>query len=133
MYKEPDTVIVLIGAPMPMITVEVGYTESWPKFLRDEDLWINGEAPHVNAVLLVKWNLTKNNLVASFLELRRRGAPSPSHLTIFPALPPGASAQTLAWQRRDFYPVGQVHLEIRLKYAYGISGYSSRRSTSHSG
>ena len=33
MYKGPDAAIVLTGAPMPMITVEVGYTESWPKLL----------------------------------------------------------------------------------------------------
>ncbi|OGM42404.1 hypothetical protein ABOM_008404 [Aspergillus bombycis] len=79
-YKEPDVAITFAGVPLPMIAVEVGYTESWPKLLRDRDLWIIGGAPHVNAVLLVKWNLRKNNHVAGYLELHRPGVANPPRL-----------------------------------------------------
>ncbi|KAE8374675.1 hypothetical protein BDV26DRAFT_295736 [Aspergillus bertholletiae] len=34
-YKEPDAAIVFRGVAMPMIAVEVGYAESWPKLMAD--------------------------------------------------------------------------------------------------
>ncbi|PIG82818.1 hypothetical protein AARAC_003129 [Aspergillus arachidicola] len=84
-YKEPDTVFDFAGTGMPSVVVE---------------------SPYVNAVLLMKWSVTGNK-VAGYLELHRRSGVSP-RLKIFPTPPPGAPIQTLAFQRQDFYPVGQV-------------------------
>ncbi|KAE8309985.1 hypothetical protein BDV41DRAFT_579960 [Aspergillus transmontanensis] len=105
-YKEPDTVFAFAGTVMPSVVVECGQSKSWLRLLEDKALWLEGGVPYVNAVLLIKWSVTGNK-VAGYLELHRRSGVSP-RLQIFPAPPPGASVQTLAFQRQDFYPVGQV-------------------------
>ncbi|KAK6837366.1 hypothetical protein RU639_001564 [Aspergillus parasiticus] len=91
---------------MPSVVVECGQSKSWLRLLEDKALWLEGGAPYVNAVLLMKWSVTGNK-VAGYLELHRRSGVSP-RLQIFPAPPPGAPVQTLAFQRQDFYSVGQV-------------------------
>ncbi|KAE8165674.1 hypothetical protein BDV40DRAFT_258008 [Aspergillus tamarii] len=52
-YKEPDAAIAFRGVQVPIIAVEVGYSESWSRLIDDKLVWILGGAPHVNAVLLV--------------------------------------------------------------------------------
>lgn len=58
---------------MPCVVLEVSFMESWPKLQEDKDLWLQGGAPHVNVVLLVKWDKQSNGQVAGYLEIYRRG------------------------------------------------------------
>lgn len=53
--------------------IESGLSESWHRLLRDRTLWLQGGAPHVNAVLLVKWVQRVNGRIAGYLEVHRRG------------------------------------------------------------
>ncbi|KAE8343185.1 hypothetical protein BDV24DRAFT_161624 [Aspergillus arachidicola] len=105
-YKEPDTVFAFASTGMPSVVVECGQSKSWLRLLEDKALWLDGGAPYVNALLLMKWSVTGNK-VAGYLELHRRSDVSP-RLQIFLAPPPGAPVQTLAFKRQDFYPVGQI-------------------------
>lgn len=41
--------------PMPMVTVQIEYLETRLKLAADKLLWMVGDAPHINTVLLVKW------------------------------------------------------------------------------
>ncbi|GAB1202561.1 hypothetical protein APSETT445_001179 [Aspergillus pseudonomiae] len=77
-YKEADTTIEFEDIPLSMVRVEVGYSESL--LLRDQEVWIVRGAPHVRAMLLVKWNIRRNNQVAGYLELHRPGVANPPRL-----------------------------------------------------
>ncbi|KAE8150610.1 hypothetical protein BDV25DRAFT_172033 [Aspergillus avenaceus] len=103
-YKEPDMVFVYGPRDLPTVLVEVGYSQSWPRLLQDKDVWFQA-APTVNVVVLVKWNRCTNSRVAGYLELFRRGVPTPTHIDIFPTPTPPAP-QTLTFRRDDFYPPG---------------------------
>ncbi|KAE8332771.1 hypothetical protein BDV39DRAFT_199769 [Aspergillus sergii] len=102
----PYTMFAFAVTGMPSVVVECGQSKSWLRLLEDKALWLDGGAPYVNAVLLMKWSVTGNK-VAGYLELHRRSGVSP-RLQIFLAPPLGAPVQTLAFKRQDFYPVGQI-------------------------
>lgn len=58
---------------MPLVIIETANSESWPKVGEDKDLWIQGGAQFINAILLVKWNKRAHNTVAGYLEIHRQG------------------------------------------------------------
>ncbi|GLA87419.1 hypothetical protein AtubIFM56815_001845 [Aspergillus tubingensis] len=74
-YKEPDTYIINYESPSPLPTVviESGYTESTARLYADRDLWLQGGAPHVNVVILIKWNKRVDNHIGGWIKLHRRG------------------------------------------------------------
>ena len=58
---------------MPSIILEIGYSKPWPKVQEDRDLWLQGGAPFVNAIVLIKWTKRSNGRVAGFIEVHRPG------------------------------------------------------------
>lgn len=113
---------------MPSVVVETGYTESWPKVQEDRDLWLQGDAPFVNVVVLVKFNKRSNGRVAAYIEVHRPGGQQGTRVVssqrirvkpprlanvsifpdIFPSPPPGTPPQQIIFHRRDFYTGGVV-------------------------
>lgn len=54
MFLRPDT------SPLPLIVVESGWSESWPRLDADKNLWLNGSTD-VNLVILLKWSKQARN------------------------------------------------------------------------
>ncbi|PYH39101.1 uncharacterized protein BO87DRAFT_437955 [Aspergillus neoniger CBS 115656] len=109
-YKEPDAFIInpASGSPLPSIVTESGYSESVRKLYDHKDLWLQGGAPHVNVVILLKWYKRIRNRIAGWVELHRRGVGVPLRITLFPAPPSGTPPQHLTLFRSDLYPGGVV-------------------------
>jgi hypothetical protein len=76
-FKEPDAYIQPKGCPLPTVVFEVGYSESYPRLLRDKDLWLVGAAAHVNVVVLIKWSLLTQSRIKGRLEVWRKNQPAP--------------------------------------------------------
>ncbi|GKZ23112.1 hypothetical protein AbraIFM66951_000018 [Aspergillus brasiliensis] len=74
-YKEPDVYIIHPATFLPTVVIESGYyNESSTKLQYDKDLWLLGGAPHVNVVILIKWDKeADSNRVSGWIELHRRG------------------------------------------------------------
>ncbi|KNG86237.1 hypothetical protein ANOM_005602, partial [Aspergillus nomiae NRRL 13137] len=104
-YIEPDMVFVYGSMNLPTVLVEVGYSQSWPSLIQDKDVCFQA-APTVNVVVLVKWNKRTNSTVAGYLELFRRGAPTPTHIVRYFSYINTTRPQTLTFRRDDVYPPG---------------------------
>ncbi|PLB48716.1 hypothetical protein P170DRAFT_425743 [Aspergillus steynii IBT 23096] len=93
----------------PCIAFESGH-EPWANLLEVKDIWLQGGAPYVNAVLVVQWDERDNGEVAGSLELHRRNGIVGSRIQVFPVPEPGTphAAQFVTFYRRDFYPEGKV-------------------------
>lgn len=74
-YKEPDFHIIHPNTLLATVVIECGYyNESNTKLQCDKDLWLLGGAPHVNVVILIKWDKeADSNRVSGWIELHRRG------------------------------------------------------------
>ncbi|EAW16612.1 uncharacterized protein NFIA_059670 [Aspergillus fischeri NRRL 181] len=69
-FKEPDAYIQPKRLPLPTVVFEVGYSESYPRLLRDKDLW-------VNVVILIKWSLLAQSRIKGRVEAWRKNQPAP--------------------------------------------------------
>jgi hypothetical protein len=85
-FKEPDAYIQSKGCALPTVVFEVGYSESYPRLLRDKDLWLVGAAAHVNVVILIKWSLLTQSRMKGRVEVWRRNQAAP--LTFVRVSPP---------------------------------------------
>lgn len=71
--KEPDSCILPRRLSLPTIVLEAGWSETWTKLHVDDSLWIQGGAPHVNVLLLIKWTKASGQRVTGRLEVWRKG------------------------------------------------------------
>jgi hypothetical protein len=71
--KEPDLFVRPDSNNLPLVVVESGWSESFPRLRADKDLWLNGST-QVNVVIILKWYLISQNRVKGTAEVWRRGA-----------------------------------------------------------
>ncbi|BCS03363.1 uncharacterized protein AKAW2_70241S [Aspergillus luchuensis] len=112
-YKEPDFHIIHPNTLLPTVVIECGYyNESNTKLQCDKDLWMLGGAPHVNVVILIKWDKeADSDRVSGWIELHRRGDNGAAiRKDIFPAPAPGTpwESESITLYRSDFYSGGEV-------------------------
>ncbi|PKX96377.1 uncharacterized protein P174DRAFT_438173 [Aspergillus novofumigatus IBT 16806] len=105
--KEPDLFLRPDSNDFPLIVMESGWSESWPRLRSDKDLWLNGSS-QVNAVVLLKWSKTSNNRVKGIAEFWRRGAGgglTVDKKMIFPAPNPAPAPGTdiIEFSRQDLF------------------------------
>ena len=53
--KEPDLCIKPVGAALPTVVFESGWSESRRQLHKDRDLWLHGGQGSVKAVIILKW------------------------------------------------------------------------------
>ncbi|KNG89743.1 hypothetical protein ANOM_001974 [Aspergillus nomiae NRRL 13137] len=70
--KEPDLFLRPDTSDLPLIVIESGWSESWPRLHCDKDLWLNGSS-EVNVVILLMWSKISNNRAKGMAEVWRRG------------------------------------------------------------
>ncbi|RHZ43414.1 uncharacterized protein CDV56_101615 [Aspergillus thermomutatus] len=90
--KEPDLYLRPDTSPLPLIIVESGWSESWPRLHADKDLWLNGSTD-ANLVILLKWSKLSRNRGKGIVEIWRRdpaGGLTPIFPVPVPAPAPGA-------------------------------------------
>lgn len=104
--KEPDLFVRPDSNNFPLIVIESGWSESFPRLRSDKDLWLNGST-QVNAVVLLKWSLISKNRVKGTAEVWRRGAGGLTVDTkiIFPAPNPAPApgTDTIEFSRQDLF------------------------------
>ncbi|KAE8380910.1 hypothetical protein BDV26DRAFT_115638 [Aspergillus bertholletiae] len=69
--KEPDLFLRPDTNHLPLIVVESGWSESWPRLHADKDLWLYGST-EVNMVVLLKWSKLSRNRGKGNLEVWTR-------------------------------------------------------------
>ncbi|KAF7122027.1 hypothetical protein CNMCM5793_009582 [Aspergillus hiratsukae] len=99
--KIPDLCIKSDDEYHPSFVIEVGWSESHKRLLEDMRLWLEGGAPHVKTVMVIKFTLKKKtNIVRGTAELWSRnpaGRPVRTQkVDIFPATTSGASLHVSA-------------------------------------
>lgn len=67
--KEPDCEIRPLGARLPTIVMESGYSESKSTLYNDRDLWLLGGRGEVQAVVVIKWSTITGGRVNGVIEL----------------------------------------------------------------
>jgi hypothetical protein len=99
---------------------ESGWSESYPELIADKNLWLDGGAPHVNVVIIVKWSWLVQNRIKCFLEMWKSNNPIPfrfvrispnscdhqitvSLQSTFPGPPPGTPPQQLPITLGELY------------------------------
>ncbi|GAB1207217.1 hypothetical protein APSETT445_005930 [Aspergillus pseudonomiae] len=69
--KEPDSFLRPDTNDLPLIVIESGWSESWPRLQCDKDLWLNGSS-EVNVVILLMWSKISNNRAKGMAEVWSR-------------------------------------------------------------
>ena len=54
---------------LPSVVVEAGWSENYPKLVRDKDLWIIGCAPEVQVVFLLNWTKITQGRVKGVIQV----------------------------------------------------------------
>jgi hypothetical protein len=62
------------GLGMPTVTVETGWSETYPYLRRDVDVWLSGGAGMITICLLINLNKRSGNRFAGILEVYRATA-----------------------------------------------------------
>ena len=70
--KEPDAMLRATGEPHPCMTIEAGWSESYPKLVEDVEVWMVGGAAVTKLSLLVKFNSRTGGRFAAFLQAARQ-------------------------------------------------------------
>lgn len=61
-----------MGELLPSLTIEAGWSESYPKLVEDVAVWMEGGAAVVKVSLLVKLNRRVGGRVTAFAEVARQ-------------------------------------------------------------
>ncbi|KAE8340327.1 hypothetical protein BDV24DRAFT_164535 [Aspergillus arachidicola] len=101
--KEPDLFIRPDTHNHPLIVIESGWSESWPRLHADKSLWLDGTS-EVNVVILLKWSKLTHNRVKATAEIWRRGG-AMYNKAIFPAPNPAPAPGTdiIEFTRRELF------------------------------
>ncbi|KAE8313288.1 hypothetical protein BDV41DRAFT_536829 [Aspergillus transmontanensis] len=100
--KEPDCFIAP-GGIWPSITLEVGYSETYAKLLRDADLLLEGSEGEIRVMILVKVVPLRPNdtkFTRGFVELHEYD--------------PASGTRKIRGHRRTLYPIPRGHAQQRL-------------------
>ncbi|KAB8219306.1 hypothetical protein BDV33DRAFT_113675 [Aspergillus novoparasiticus] len=100
--KEPDCFIVP-GGIWPSVTLEVGYSETYTKLLRDADLLLEGSEGEIRVMILVKvvpLGPNDTQFTSGFVELHEYD--------------PASGTRKIRGHRRTLYPIPRGHAQQRL-------------------
>ena len=70
--KEPDAMLRVRDEPLPSLILEVAWSETYPKLVRDVAIWMEGGAATVKVCLLVKLNRRVGNTFAAYTQVARQ-------------------------------------------------------------
>ncbi|KAB8267634.1 hypothetical protein BDV30DRAFT_34363 [Aspergillus minisclerotigenes] len=134
--KEPDLFIRPDTYVKPLIVIESGWSESWPRLHNDKDLWLSGTT-EVNVVILLKWAKLKNNRVSATAEIWRRGG-AVYNRAIFPApIAPAPGTDIIELSRREIFgPLmmpGRIATDRFILELQDLRDYARERLTARMG